>query len=638
MKIVFIALTFVCSCMYNLHAHERKESSKLEEILKQSTEKDYKEKLLIIENTLTQMPRKEAFEELHHLLEVGTQLNHYNLSFDRLLNIATNIYAKWGIQRNLLLYCLSVVDNPKFQKKEVKLALLSQIGNIYYSFNDFANTNFYLQQYITIDSTETSRRAINVYTTLGLVQVANQNFNKALWNFEKALYKAKKGKEIEWIGLSSGNIGNALSRMRQYKLSNDYLRTDIAISLQSKYYISAALAYSSLGYNYLQMDELVLAKKYFDSAQYYLNSNNPKNENTSRGKAILYDYLAEYNERINNYKLALYYHKKNNNIRDSINKKNIDESLSLQLGEINESKKEQQAVLLQSTLNEKKQNEITFVFIICSIIIILVFLSLLLKQKNKLNTLLLEKNNSIEKEKNLIEQRKNELIKLNETKSKLFSIVAHDLRSPIGNLQGLISMLENGIISKEEFLQQLPDLNIKVETLFGTIDNLLNWTFSQMEGIKAKPEKFNLYELCNNVINFLQPIANKKSIQLINAIQPTQLAFADKNQIEIVIRNLMSNAIKFSSLNTSITINIIVKPNEIIIQVKDQGIGLSDEKMKLLFEPKNSVSNIGTQGEKGIGLGLIICKEFVTTNGGIIWVEKNEPKGSIFQFSLPQAL
>lgn len=621
-----------------MHAHERNKSSKLEDILKQSTEKDFKEKLLIIENTLTQMPRKEAFEELHHLIEVGTQLTHYSLSFDRLLNIATNIYAKWGIERNLLLYCLTVVDNPKFQKKEIKLALLSQIGNIYYSFNDYANTNFYLQQYLTLDSTEITRRAINVYTTLGLVQIANQNFKIALYNFEKALYKAQQGNEIEWIGLSSGNIGNALSKLKKYKLSNDYLRTDIAISLQSKYFISAALAYSGLGYNYLQMNELTLSKKYFDSAQYFLNSNNPKNENTSRGKAILYDYLSEYYERINNYKLALYYHTKNNEVRDSINKKNIHESMSLQLAEIYEAKKEQQAVLLQSTLNEKKQNEITYTFIICSIIIILLFLSVLLKQKNKLNTLLQEKNRSIEKEKNLIEQRKNELVKLNETKSKLFSIVAHDLRSPVGNLQGLINMLETGIISKEEFLQQLPDLNLKVETLFGTIDNLLNWTFSQMEGIKAKPEKFNLFELCNNVTNFLQTLAAKKNIQLVNTIHNTQFAFGDKNQIEIIIRNLISNAIKFSNPNALVTINLVTQHTEIIIQVKDHGIGIPDEKMKLMFESKNSISSIGTQGEKGIGLGLIICKEFVTSNGGKIWVEKNEPQGSIFQFSLPQSL
>lgn len=638
MKIVFVILTFWGSCITNVYAHERNYTSSLEIILKESTEKDIHAKLLVIERTLTQMPRKEAFEELHHLIEISTQVTHNDLFFDRLLNIATNIYAKWGIQRNLLLYCLSVVDNPKFQKKEVKLALLSQIGNIYYSFNDYANTNFYLQQYVTIDSTETSRRAINVYTTLGLVQIANQNFKKALWNFEKALYKAKKGNEVEWIGLSSGNIGNALSKMEQYKLSNDYLKVDINISLESNYLISAALAYASLAHNYLKINDLILSKKYFDSAQYFLNSNNPKNENVSRGKAILYDYLSEYNERINNYKLALYYHKKNNNIRDSINKKNIHESLSLQLSEIYEAKKDQQAVLLQSTLNEKKQNEITFAFIICSIIIILLFLSLLLKQKNKLNILLQEKNISIEKEKNLIEQRKNELVKLNETKSKLFSIVAHDLRSPIGNLQGLINMLESGIISRDEFLQQLPDLNIKVETLFGTIDNLLNWTFSQMEGIKAKLQKFNLYDLCNDVTAFLQPIAVKKNIELINTIQPTQLAFADKNQLEVVIRNLISNAIKFSSLNTAITINLITKPTEIIVQIKDQGIGIPDEKMKVLFESKNSISNIGTQGEKGIGLGLIICKEFINNNGGKIWVERNEPQGSIFQFSLPQAL
>lgn len=624
----------VCLYLISINANSQTTLDDLTKLLQQTTEATFKKDYATIIQYLDQLPPKEAISTSQKLIEIAAELPQYKMVFQPIMETGLEAYARRGIKRNSILYCISLIDQPKFKKTEIQQSLLYNIGSIHYTFKEYSSSKYYLEKYLTLDSTKTTIRDISVVTTLGLLYSANKEHSVAKNYFEWAIYKANKEKNNAWIGITHGNLGAEYIKSGEYKQSIHFLEEDVNKSLLTNNYKSAGFAAGYLGYSYLKMKDYKNAKKYLDSAIRILAHNNLIST-YNEGEARLYEYYAEYFEMLNNYKQALEFKRSSDIIKDTINQRNIRESLNLQLTEINEVKKEHQEILLNKAIHEKKTEELIFFVVIVGALLFIGAITLLLNQQNKINAILKEKNIAIEQENKIIEQRKNELLQSNLAKTKLFSIIAHDLRTPVSNLQGLMNMLEEGIISKQEFFEQLPDIQLKVETLFGTIDNLLNWTFSQLQGITATKEKIDIQERTNVVFNFLQTIALKKNIQLVNNLQANSFAYADKNQVEIVLRNLISNAIKFSHSNEQVIVQTIIQNNELLISIKDSGIGIKDEKINHLFNVPNNTSTIGTKGEKGVGLGLIICKEFITNNNGKIWVEKNNPKGTIFNFNLP---
>jgi signal transduction histidine kinase len=174
-----------------------------------------------------------------------------------------------------------------------------------------------------------------------------------------------------------------------------------------------------------------------------------------------------------------------------------------------------------------------------------------------------------------------------------------------------------------------------VEHAHFTLNNLLEWANSQMKGLVADPMMTNLAELGNENFNFLAQLAASKQLQLHNQIAPDLEAYVDPDQINLVFRNLISNAIKFTPKNGSITLQSQVENDFCQISITDTGVGMSAENVAKLFNQTTHFSTYGTSGEKGTGLGLLLCQEMVEKNGGTIWVESEEGKGTSFKFRLP---
>ncbi len=235
-----------------------------------------------------------------------------------------------------------------------------------------------------------------------------------------------------------------------------------------------------------------------------------------------------------------------------------------------------------------------------------------------------------------VEEKNRDLQKMNDTKEKLFSIISHDLRSPIGQLKGLLQLVSDQQISPETFQQFSSKLSTEVDSLHSTLDNLLRWSISQLQGIKAMPEKVDLEEMVRLKFAMFKQPAEQKNIRLI-AEDLHHYVWADPNHVQLVLRNLISNAIKYSYENGRILVRSSVKDQMVIIEVNDTGMGMSEEMKQSIFKPENIVSNRGTANERGTGLGLKLCKEFVEKNNGIIWVDRTKEKGSSFFFSLPLA-
>lgn len=246
----------------------------------------------------------------------------------------------------------------------------------------------------------------------------------------------------------------------------------------------------------------------------------------------------------------------------------------------------------------------------------------------------LERRKVIEAE---LRQSEQQLRELNSTKDKFFSIIAHDLKNPIGAFKNVLELLYESYddFSKEELIEFIEPLKDSARQLFNLLENLLLWSRAQTGRIEKSPETFNLNYLINQNINLLKLQAENKNIALTYEGNDQIEVFADMNMLTTVIRNLINNAIKFTPNGGKITITTTQQNDFAIVCIADTGVGMSIEVQKKLFRIDVHHTSLGTNEEKGTGLGLIICKEFVEANGGKIWVESKEGEGSQFYFSIP---
>lgn len=233
--------------------------------------------------------------------------------------------------------------------------------------------------------------------------------------------------------------------------------------------------------------------------------------------------------------------------------------------------------------------------------------------------------------------QKEELKQANAAKDKFFSIISHDLGNLFNTLIGFSSLLvtqnkQLSALQKEDSIQRLLRVSQKGYSL---LRNLLEWSRSQTGTIASKPATLNLKEIAAENIELLSSNAKAKSIKLFSSVSDTNTVFADKNMLDTVIRNLLSNAIKFTSANGQVEIASKEKDSEINILISDTGVGIKPEDIDKLFRIDVSHTTIGTGEEKGTGLGLILCKDFVEKNGGTLWVESEIGKGSRFCIRLP---
>ena len=230
-----------------------------------------------------------------------------------------------------------------------------------------------------------------------------------------------------------------------------------------------------------------------------------------------------------------------------------------------------------------------------------------------------------------------EIKHLNATKDKFFSIIAHDLKTPFTGLLGLTEIMYNQYddLDKDEFKEYIKLLHENSKITFNLLQNLLAWSTSQKGKIICNPENFPINQIISENITLLENPANEKEIELTNNCENGIIVFADKNMILTVLRNLISNAIKFTPKKGKITVGCKqIDGKNVQISVTDTGVGISEENIPKLFSIEQNFKTIGTEKEKGTGLGLIVCKEFIEQNNGKIWVESEEGKGTSFMFTI----
>jgi signal transduction histidine kinase len=233
-----------------------------------------------------------------------------------------------------------------------------------------------------------------------------------------------------------------------------------------------------------------------------------------------------------------------------------------------------------------------------------------------------------------IQMKSRRLEEVNQVKDKLFSVVSHDIKGPLSSLQLALSLMKSGDLNREEFQKLSAALEARFSQTTEFIENLLQWATLQLKGESFEPVYIDLQALAQETITLLESETHKKEIRAKNNLETSLQAYADLNMIRSVLRNLFTNAMKFTGNGGTITISALRSSDRVIISVSDTGVGIPRSNRDRMFT-LGSITTPGTKQEKGTGLGLLLCKEFVEKNGGSIWFESEEGRGTTFYFSLP---
>jgi len=234
----------------------------------------------------------------------------------------------------------------------------------------------------------------------------------------------------------------------------------------------------------------------------------------------------------------------------------------------------------------------------------------------------------------LLEQQTIQLAELNSLKNKLFSVISHDLKTPMYALRNLFQNMQENNLPAEDMKELIPDVVNELNYTTGLMENLLHWAKTQMQSNSVHPQELDLYKLSTEVSQLLHLQAEAKKIHIKLKVQKSAVAYADRDMINLVLRNLVSNAIKFTPENGEIHINAEDKKSMIEVSVQDTGVGISKENLQKLFN--EYYTSKGTANESGTGLGLMLCREFLSRNGGQMKIESKEGEGSCFSFTLPK--
>lgn len=377
--------------------------------------------------------------------------------------------------------------------------------------------------------------------------------------------------------------------------------------------------------------------KYDEALEHFQNSLKTSKELNARNLTLSgYEALASLYEIRKEYAKSLQFHKLHDALRDSIFSKSTQEKILQDQIRLQTMTKDVEIAAL-SQLQEQQTSEIKRQELVQNVLVVVSVLAIILlytvyrsgQRRKRINKMLLDHQEEIKK-------RSMELHQLNQVKDKFFSIISHDLRSPMSALAGTLDLLHKKGITPEEFASLTQALRLQFNHTKTLINNLLDWTLLQMDKLKIQPETVNLFDVVEESVEVLQNLY-PKNIQFENHIDQHLQGFADPNILSLVLRNLILNAIKFTETGGRVWVTATTSNEEIVVSVCDNGTGIKQEIQEFLFTKTSSYSTRGTANEKGTGLGLILCKEFIERNGGRIWLESEPGKGSSFHFTLPTA-
>ncbi|MCK8479982.1 tetratricopeptide repeat-containing sensor histidine kinase [Psychroserpens algicola] len=487
------------------------------------------------------------------------------------------------------------------------------------------------------------RDSIGIKTStknIALLYSERKEHRKAIEYYEDVLNLINPNTDQKLKGEILPRIGAEYLRFKDYDKAAEYLVEGLKFNRQTKNEDGVLRALNAIGELNMQQNKLKLAENQINEAYNIATKINNRTELLKNYR--LHKEIDSINGRFQN---AFFWQGKYFNLKSELDKESlpiipiITNPIKVEPLD-NDTNFNAIAIKQKEAENEvmfKKLKAISYVlgsaFLIVSTILLLIYL----KRKNtlKFNRELQEKNKEIKLRNEEFARQTQHLEEVNSVKDRLFSIVSHDLKDSISSIKGFIDLLKEDGISREEFYDLVPELSENADSASQLLFNLLNWSKSQMQNLEPKPELFNIQDVFRNKMSLVEQKVEQKRIVLIDESR-RDFIYADKSMIEIVIQNLITNAVKFTRVGDVITVSNSDHDGNSLICIEDTGVGISRENIDKLFQ-NGTFTTRGTSNEKGTGLGLTICKELVELNKGRIWVESTQGVGTKFYVELPKA-
>ncbi len=518
----------------------------------------------------------------------------------------------------------------------------NNIGIIHKHLNnyDIALDYYYQSLEIYREQGGIKRDVAALFNNIGIVWYEKEEYEMALDYYNQALESYESLKYNQGISITSHNIGMIFARTGNYRNAFESHMRSVEINKSSGDIFSLANNYNNLG-------ELFLLQKDYNKALGFLEESLDMAIKINAKEIIRENYLfqSEIYRETSDYEKSLLFYELYDAYRDSIYTLDTGKTIAeLQVIHDRERQISQLDILqkdnhIQYLKIRKQRSLLIFLWGLALITGLFLFVVLnISRHKKRLNLVLNEKNKQLENAGLELMNSEKNLQRLNKTKDKFFSIIAHDLKNPFNSLLGFTEMLSRNYkeLSREQIYSYIDIINKSAINLYQLLENLLEWSKSQTGNIKYSPARFRIKNIAESEISTVQSYADSKNIKIGMNISTDTSAYADKSIISSVIRNLLNNAVKFTHHGGEIIISASENENYIELSVSDNGIGIGPREQKKLFNLEYNITTSGTNDEKGTGLGLLLCKEFIEKSGGKLWVDSKVGEGSKFTFRIPK--
>ena len=538
-------------------------------------------------------------------------------SYQRSLDIAEKIGNTSLIARVNINFALFYKEQGEYDKAQ---QLMERVQQLYRRSGDSGQSAYiaHNQADIALRKGDYDEALVFAQRSVEGARRIGDELNAAMYNNDVGRIRAAKGDY-------AGALGHYLESLNYFRQRNVLLGTTATKSLVSQVY--------------LQLKDYPRALRYAGEALQEAQTirRKPEIQGSARVLADIYEAKGDYRNALRYFKLYKDYSDSlyNDEARKQILARAAQYDFEKQTLQLREAQAMKDAAYETKLRRAALQVSVTIVALAVLSLVAFVLLRSRVVHR-KMNQLLREKNEKIEEQKETLEHQAVQLLLSNQQKDKLFTIVSHDLRGPLNSLRSLLGFLKEKKLSDQEASGILNELRHNVDHSSELVTNLLIWASSQLNGSVITPVLLDMDEVVRDVFELFAQQAKEKNVLLRMEMASALVGYADKDMAQVVIRNLVSNAIKFSSSGGVVTINGCRKAAEIEIVVTDNGIGMREDALERIRR-KESFTSYGTAREKGTGLGILLCHEFAEANKGRFYVESEWGKGSRCYFTIPAA-
>ncbi len=600
----------------------------LENALEDFPESDYKIQLYNLLATAYRYMNEldKAIETYQMVLELAEENGRYRMiaAIHQNMGVA---YINMGKKAEGLNSFLFSIEYAEQEKDTAFLAVAyNNLGDTYNNFGDYEQAEFYLQKSYELAVINNLRSDL-LRVTINLANLKGnlEEFDDALQLYQQALDLSKEVRPNTPPFRILYNLGNLYLKMESPDEAILYLEESLDYCIQLNIPPGIYYNYGGLGDAANQKGQLTEAiRRHKQALEVAMQMGSLPFIQETRLK------LYELNKEVGNFESALIQFEEYEAISDSMLDLEQERSFAELENRLELNRQtEINALLEEKQLQQEKKLQFQLWLIITAAFVIILILYILytINQASKEKT----------KAYNQLAEQREELEKLNQEMNKLFAIIAHDLRAPLASMHGILFLLKNGDLSKDEIVAYTDEIEGNVQKNIDVMEDLLSWAKRQMTGITFVKEELNIHELVNEVIGKQESRYKGKNISVTNKVNKSLSIQTDENALKLILRNLLSNSIKFTDHGGSINFSSSDKEDEIQLCVIDTGIGMSEDLQERVFSNRSiSFSLEGTKGEKGTGFGLSLIKEFVDKLGGSITIESEEGKGTKFCIDLPK--